>query len=161
MTLEGSFAEEEMKDIQEEDLIFKNMNIPWLSNQDSTLPREVNMDSEVENIRKTMQQHKQQIYFLNETNDRMVMKNTRLRGDLEDINSHYQELIAVSKEALKRKREIQNQAEDLTKHIQNLSKQNEMLSNRFKSMETEQERAKKHSHALEGISMLAEVAKLL
>ena len=53
-----------------------------------------------------MQQHKSQIDFLNETNDRLVMTNRRLREDLEDINAHYQELIAVSKEALKRKREI-------------------------------------------------------
>ena len=67
----------------------------------------------------------------------LVTTNNRLREDLEDINAHYQELIAVSKEALKRKREIQNQAEDLTKQIQNLNKQNEILSNRVKNMETE------------------------
>ena len=36
---------------------------------------------------------------------------------MEDINAHYQELIVVSKEALKRTREIQNQLEDLTKQI--------------------------------------------
>ena len=67
----------------------------------------------------------------------------------------------MSKEALKMKREIQNQVEDLTKQIQNLNKQNEMLSNRVKSLETEQERAKKQSHALEGIVMLAEATKRL
>ena len=66
----------------------------------------------------------------------MVITNKILREDLEDINAHYQELIAVPKEALKRKREIQNQVEYLTKKIQNLNKQNEMLSNRVKSMET-------------------------
>ena len=47
----------------------------------------------------------------------MVMTNTILREDLEDINAHYQELIAISKEALKRKREIQNQADDLTQQV--------------------------------------------
>ena len=57
----------------------------------------------------------------------LVMTNRRLREDLEDINAHYQELIVVSKEALKRKREIQNQAEDLTRQVHKLSKQNEML----------------------------------
>ena len=97
------------------------------------------MDSEVENLRKSLQQHKSQICFLNETNDRMVMKNRRFREYLEGINAHYQELIVVFKEALKRKREIQNQAEDLTQQIQNLSKQNEMLSNRVRSLETEHE----------------------
>ena len=64
------------------------------------------MDSEVENLRKVQQQHKSQIHFLNESNSRLVTTNKILREDLEDINAHYQELIAVSKEALKRKREI-------------------------------------------------------
>ena len=91
----------------------------------------------------------------------MVMTNRILREDLEDINAHYQELIVVSKEALKRKREIQNQSEDLTQQIQNLSKQNEMLSNRVRSLETEQERTNKQSHALEGIATLTEAAKRL
>ena len=122
MTSRDSFAEEAMRDSKEEDLIFKKLNIPWLSNQNSTLHREVHMDSDVENLRKTLQQHKSQIYFLNETNDRLVMTNRILRDDMEDINAHYQELIVVSKEALKRKREIKNQAEDLTKQIMNLNK---------------------------------------
>ena len=124
-----------MKDRQKEDLIFKKLNIPWLSNHDLTLTGEVHMDSEVENLRKTLQHHKSQNCFLNENNDSVVMTNRRLREDLEDINAHYQELIVVSKEALKRKREMQNQAEDLTKQIHNLNKQNEMLSNRVKIME--------------------------
>ena len=117
MTSEDLFVEEEMKDRKEEDSIFKNLNIPWLSNHDSTLHGEVHMDSEVENLRKNLQQHKSQIYFLNETNDKMVMTNRRLREYLEDINAHYQDVIAVSKEALKRKREIQNQDEDLTHQV--------------------------------------------
>ena len=87
------------------------------------------------------------------------MTNRILREDLEA--THYQELIAVSKEPLKRKREIQNQAEDLTQQVQKLSKQNEMLLNRVRSLEIEQERSKKQSHALEGIAMLAEAAKNL
>ena len=41
------------------------------------------------------------------------MTNRRLREDLDDINTHYQELLAVSKESLKRKWEIQSQTEGL------------------------------------------------
>ena len=41
------------------------------------------------------------------------MENRRLREDLEDINTHYQELIVVSKEALKRKRQTQGKFEEL------------------------------------------------
>ena len=93
------------------------MDIPWLLDQDSTLPEKVHMDSEVENLRKALQQHKSQIHFLNESNDRLMTTNKRLREGLDDINAHYQELIAVSKEALKRKREIENQDKNLTKQI--------------------------------------------
>ena len=60
------------------------------------------MDSEIENLKKTMEQYKYQVGFLSETNDRLVMTNRRLREDLDDINSHCQELIDVSEEALKR-----------------------------------------------------------
>ena len=61
------------------------------------------IDSETENLQKTVKQYKYQIGFLSETNDRLVITNTQLRGHLDDINTHYQELIVVSKEALKRK----------------------------------------------------------
>ena len=37
-------------------------------------------------------------------NDGLMMANRRLRGDLQDVNDHFQELTAVTKEALKRKR---------------------------------------------------------
>ena len=106
-----------MKNKQEEDLIFKKLDIPWLLDQDSTLPEKVHMDSEVKNLRKALQQHKSQIHFLNESNDILMTINKRLREDLEDINAHYQELVAVSKEALKRKRKMENQAENLIKKI--------------------------------------------
>ena len=119
------------------------------------------MDYEVENLKKDLKQHKPQIHFLNESNDRLVTTNKILREDLEDINAHYQELIAVSKEALKRKREIENQVENLTKQIQDLNKKNKVLSSRVKSLETEQARYKKKSRALEGIAMLAEATKQL
>ena len=45
------------------------------------------------------------------------MTNRRLREYPEDIIAHYQELIVVLKEALKRKREIQNQTEHLTQQV--------------------------------------------
>ena len=161
MILGVSFVEETMKNKQEEYLIFKKLDIPWLLDQDSTLLEKVHMDSEVENLRKDLKQHKSQIHFFNESNDLIVNTNKILREDLEHINAHYQELIAVSKEALKRKRKMENQAENLIKQIQDLNKQNKVLSNKVKSMETKQARDKKKSHALEGIAMLAEVAKQL
>ena len=38
---------------------------------------------------------------MHETNDGLVAANRILREDLEEVKSHYQELIAISKEALK------------------------------------------------------------
>ena len=149
------FVEEIVKDGKEYDLIFKKFDIPWLSNQGSTLQGEGHIDSEIENLKKTLEQHKSQICFLNDSNDILVMTNIRLREDLDNINTHYQELIVVSKEALKRKREIQSRAKGLNRKIQNLSQQNEVLLNRIRRLETKQERSKKKYHALEGINMLS------
>ena len=161
MTSKIHFVQETMKDRQEDDLIFNKFDISWMTNQGSTLQGEVHMDSEIENLKKTVEQYKYQIGFLSETNDRLVMTNRRLRAYLDDINTHYQELIFVSKEALKRKREIQSQAEGLNQKVQSLSEQNELLLKKIKSLETEQDRSKKQSHALEGIALLAEAAKNL
>ena len=58
MTSVVSFAEAAMKNRREENLIFKKLDIPWLSDQNSTLLGEVHMDSEVKNLRKALQQHK-------------------------------------------------------------------------------------------------------
>ena len=64
-----------------------------------------------------MKQCKYQISFLNETNEGLVMTNRRLREDLDDINTHYQELISVSKEALRRKKQTQSQFGELNQTI--------------------------------------------
>ena len=161
MSSKVPFVQETVKDGKQYDLIFKKFDIPWLSNQGSTLQGEGNIDSKIENLKKTLEQHKSQICFLNDSNDILVMTNIRLREDLDNINTHYQELIVVSREVLKRKREIQIQAKGLNQKVQNLSQLNEVLLKRIKSLETEQERSKKQTHALEGIAMLAEAAKNL
>ena len=100
ITERGKFPEvpvEEEKVKYEEgyDLIFKQIDIPWLSDNTSTLQEEMWIDSEIENLQKTVKQYKYRIGFLSETNDRLVITNRRLRGDLDDINTHYHELIAV------------------------------------------------------------------
>ena len=97
-------VEETVKDEEEDELIFKKIDIPWLSDKTSILHGGMYIDSEIENLKKTVKQNKYQIGFLSETNDGLVMINRILREDLDDINTNYQELIAVSKQALKRKR---------------------------------------------------------
>ena len=108
MSSEFPVVEYTVKDEEEDDLIFKKIDIPWLSDKNSTLQGWMHIDSETKNLKKTMKQYKYQIGFLSETNDGLVMTNRRLREDLDDINTHYQELIVVSKEALMRKRQVES-----------------------------------------------------
>ena len=89
------------------------------------------------------------------------MTNRRLMEYLNDINTHYQELIFVSKEALRRKKHTQNQFKELNQTIQDLTQQNERLSKKVEDLEVEQQRTKRKSQDLEGITLLAEVAKNL
>ena len=108
-----------------------------------------------------MKQCKYQISFMSETNEVLVMTNRRLREDLDDINTHYQELISILKEALRRKKQTQNEFGELNQTIQDLTQQNERLSKKVEDLEVEQQRTKTKSQALGGIALLAEVAKNL
>ena len=97
--------------------------------------------------------------YMQEVNDRLILVNIRLREDLQEVNEHYQELTAVSKEALKRKRTIDLHYAELTLTMEILHKQNEELTRRLADMVDEQKRAKKKAQALDGIALLAEAAK--
>ena len=89
------------------------------------------------------------------------MENRRLREDLEDVNTHYHELILVSKEALKRKWNTQNKDKELKQKIKDLTLYNQELSNRVEDLEGEQQKTRRKSQDLEGIALLAEVGKYL
>ena len=93
---------------EDDEEIFKRLNVPWLLEGTSLFQEGKCIDSENENLRKSLKHYKYQIEFLHETNEGLVIENKILREDLEEINSHYQELIVVSKEALKRKRKTQS-----------------------------------------------------
>ena len=86
---EVSVEEEKVKDEEDDDAIFNKIDIPWLLDKTSTLQEEMWIDSEIENLQKTVKQYKYQIGFLSETNDWLVITNRILRGDLDDINTHY------------------------------------------------------------------------
>ena len=88
----------------EDEEIFKKLKIPWMLEGMDPVSEGKCIYSENENLQRSIKQYKYQIEFLHETNEGLVAANRRLREDLEEVNSHYQELIAVSKEALKRKR---------------------------------------------------------
>ena len=75
------------------------------------------------------------------------------------MNDHYQELTAVSKETLKRKRSTDLQCAELKLTIKILQQQNKELTRRMTDMEAEQQKARKKAQALDGIALLAEAAK--
>ena len=85
--------------------------------------------------------------------------NRRLREDLEEVNSHYQELISVSKEALKRKIHTENQFTELKQTIQELTQKNEVLTKRVVDLEADHQKARRKAQTLEGIALLAEATK--
>ena len=97
--------------------------------------------------------------YMQETNVVLILANRILREDLEEVNDHYQELTAVSKEAQKRKRSTDLQCAELKLTIKSLQQQNKELTRRLTDMEAEQQRARKKAQALDGIALLAEVAK--
>ena len=97
--------------------------------------------------------------YMQEVNDGMILANRILREDLQEFNEHYQELTAVSKEALKRKRTTDLHCAELKLTVEILHKQNEELIRILEGMEDEQKRAKKKAQALDGIALLAEAAK--
>ena len=96
---------------------------------------------------------------MQEVNEGLMMANRRLREYLQDVNDHCQELTAVSKEVLKRKRTIDLHCTELEKTVKDLQQRNEELTKKITDMEQEQRRAKKKAQALDGIALLAEVEK--
>ena len=61
-------------------------------------------DSDKQNLQRTIEQYRNQMDYMQEVNDGLILANRRLREDLQELNDHYQELTTVSKESLKRKR---------------------------------------------------------
>ena len=147
--------------LPEDEQIFRKLNIPWLPSELQSTTGSKAFDSEKENLQRAIKQYKHQIEYMQETNDGLITANKILREDLEEVNDHYQELIAVSKEALKKKRSTDLQCAELKLTVKSLQQQNKELTRRMTDMEAEQQKARKKAQALDGIALLAEAAKYL
>ena len=106
--------------MHEEEDIFRKLNIPWLPIEIQNTVEGKAFDSDKENLQKTIKQYKHQMKYMQETNDGLILANRRLREDLQEVNDHYQELTAVSKEALKRKRNTDLQCAELQQTVRGL-----------------------------------------
>ena len=147
------------KHMKEDEEIFKKLKIPWIPEGMQPIVEGKCIDSQKENMQRSIKQYKHKIEYLHESNEGLATTNKRLREDLEEVNSHYQELISVSKEALKRKRQTENQFTELKQTIQELTQQNEELTRRVAKLEEDHQKARRKAQALEGIALLAEAAK--
>ena len=90
--------------MKEDEEIFKKLKIPWIPEGMQPIVEGKCIDSEKGNLQRSIKQYKHQIEYLHESNEGLVTANKILREDLEEVNSHYQEFILVSKEAIKRNR---------------------------------------------------------
>ena len=123
--------------MKEDEEIYKKLKIPWTREGMQTISGDKCIDSEKENLQRSIKQYKYQVEYIHETNDGLITANRRHREDLEEVNSHYQELIAVSREALKRKRKTENQFTHLKQTIQDLTQQNKELTRRVADSEVD------------------------
>ena len=90
--------------MEEDEEIYKKLKIPWIPEGLQTSAWDKSIDSEQENLQRSIKQYKYQVERIQETNDGLVSANRNIREDLEEVNSQYQELMTISREALKRKR---------------------------------------------------------
>ena len=135
-------------------MYFKSPNMEKLEQQEIPA-RQTIMEtlSEVEVIKpKSLQYYKAQNGYLNDSNDQLMLENRRLREDMEETNTSYQELITSSKEVLRRKKLSWQKNEELIS-------QNKEIQGKIQTMDAEYSRLQKRSWALNGLKMLVEAAR--
>ena len=74
--------------MKEDEEIYKKLKIPWTQGM-QTISGDKCIDSEKENLQRSIKQYKSQIEYMHESNDGLVTTNRKLREDLEEVNSHY------------------------------------------------------------------------
>ena len=62
--------------------IFKKLGIPWIPEVEKDPNAGKSFDTDKENLQKTFRQYKQQMCYMQEVNDGLMMANRRLREDL-------------------------------------------------------------------------------
>ena len=69
--------------------MFKKFDIPWIPSYVQEIITERSFDSDKKNLQKTIKQYKQQMNYMQEINDGLMMANRRLREDLQDVTEHF------------------------------------------------------------------------
>ena len=69
--------------------IFKRFDIPEMPSYEQEIMTGRSVDSDKENLQKIIKQYKQQMNYMQEINEGLMMENRRLREDLQDVNEHF------------------------------------------------------------------------
>jgi hypothetical protein len=142
-----------------EDLMFKKFDMFWKPSKDQDAAMEKLINSDQENLKKTVKQYMHQMNYMQEVNDGLMMANRRLREDLQDTHDNFQELVMDAKEVLRRKRVADRHCSELDKKVQTLQHENEHLHKRIAELEQKHKRMKKRSSSPDGIALLVEASK--
>ena len=89
-------------------MLIKDANIPEIPSFDK------------ESLQENIQQYKKQMKHLQDVNDGLLKVNRGLIGELLDVKNHFQELLEVSKEVLKRKRITDKHCTELENTVKRL-----------------------------------------
>ena len=107
---------------------------------------------ELTQIRKFMISYKKQNEYLDELNENLMLSNKRLREDLEEKEDDYQKLVNISKDILRKKRDLQVQYKQVVN-------QNRELQSKELNQDAKYTRLQKKSQVLHDMTLLAEVSK--
>ena len=67
--------------MEEDEEIYRRLNIPWIPNEMQTTAGDKCIDSEKENLQRSIKKYKYQIEYMQETNDGIVTGNRKLREE--------------------------------------------------------------------------------
>ena len=98
--------------------------------------------------------YKKQNEYLHEMNENLMLSNKRLQEDLEEKEVGYQKLVYISKDILKKNRDLQEQYKQVLD-------QNRELQSKELNQDAEYSRLQKRSQVLHDMTLLAEVSKSL
>ena len=99
-----------------------------------------------------IEQLRKQNGHLIQINDQLIRANTMLKEDLQEVNQNFVELIQVSKEAVKRRKLVQEEKDHLMKDKKDLTV-------KLHGMKKDIRKLQAKSCALDGIATLAEAAR--
>ena len=109
-----------LKDPDIPDLLNKDVDILDISSFEQEIMTGRSVGTNKESLQKIIRQYKEQMKHMQEVNQKLMMANRKLKEELRQVNNHFHELTALSKEVLKRKGTTDRHCTELEKTVENL-----------------------------------------